>query len=129
MLLLTRTNLDVPKHKGLTMFILPMDTPGITVEPVHTMGTERTNATFYDDVRDRRRVALGEVDGGWKVMGVALVVRAGRDGRHRGRDAAAAPLPRVGRRMSSATALARSTTRSSASGWSASPSTTRSPRC
>ena len=42
LILLTRTDTEVPKHKGLTMFLLPMDTPGITVEPVHTMGTERT---------------------------------------------------------------------------------------
>jgi alkylation response protein AidB-like acyl-CoA dehydrogenase len=76
-LLLTRTNPDVPKHKGLTMFLVPMDTPGITVEPVHTMGTERTNATFYDDVRVSDRWRLGEVDGGWKVMGVALAFERG----------------------------------------------------
>src|SRR5205085_7229465 len=50
-ILLTRTNTDVPKHKGLTMFVLPMSTPGISVDPVPTMSDERTNATFYDDVR------------------------------------------------------------------------------
>ena len=49
--LLTRTNPDVPKHKGLTMFLVPMDTPGIEITPVHTMGGERTNITFYSDVR------------------------------------------------------------------------------
>ena len=76
-LLLTRTNLDVPKHKGLTMFMLPMDTPGISVEPVHTMGTERTNATFYDDVRIGDEWRIGDVDGGWKVMGVALSFERG----------------------------------------------------
>jgi alkylation response protein AidB-like acyl-CoA dehydrogenase len=76
-LLLTRTNLDVPKHKGLTMFLVPMDTPGITVEPVHTMGTERTNATFYDDVRVGDEWRVGEVDGGWQVMGVALAFERG----------------------------------------------------
>ena len=76
-LLLTRTNLDVPKHKGLTMFILPMDTPGITFDAVHTMGTERTNATFYDDVRIGDEWRIGDVDGGWKVMGVALAFERG----------------------------------------------------
>ena len=76
-LLLTRTNLDVPKHKGLTMFILPMDTPGITFDAVHTMGTERTNATFYDDVRVGDEWRIGEVDGGWRVMGVALAFERG----------------------------------------------------
>ena len=77
LLLLTRTNLDVPKHKGLTMFMLPMDTPGITVEPVPTMGTERTNATFYDNVRIGHEWLLGEVDQGWRVMGVALAFERG----------------------------------------------------
>ena len=77
LILLTRTDSDVPKHKGLTMFILPMDTPGITVEPVHTMGTERTNATFYDDVRVGNEAVLGEVNGGWHVMTVALALERG----------------------------------------------------
>jgi alkylation response protein AidB-like acyl-CoA dehydrogenase len=59
------------------MFVLPMDTPGISLEPVHTMGTERTNATFYDDVRVGDEWRIGEVDGGWKVMGVALAFERG----------------------------------------------------
>ena len=77
LILLTRTDPEAPKHKGLTMFILPMDTPGITVEPVPTMGTERTNATFYDNVRVGDEWVLGEVNGGWKVMGVALAFERG----------------------------------------------------
>ncbi|HEX7096586.1 MAG TPA: acyl-CoA dehydrogenase family protein [Acidimicrobiales bacterium] len=77
LILLTRTDPEAPKHKGLTMFILPMDTPGITVEPVLTMGTERTNATFYDNVRVGDEWVLGEVNGGWKVMGVALAFERG----------------------------------------------------
>ncbi|NLV55415.1 MAG: acyl-CoA dehydrogenase [Acidimicrobiales bacterium] len=71
--LLTRTNTEVAKHKGLTMFVVPMDTPGIEVTPVHTMGGERTNITWYDDVRVPDRYRVGEVDGGWKVMMTALV--------------------------------------------------------
>ena len=77
LILLTRTNPDVPKHKGLTMFIMPMDTPGITVEPVPTMGTERTNATFYDNVRVGDEWVLGAVDEGWRTMGVALAFERG----------------------------------------------------
>lgn len=77
LILLTRTDPDVPKHKGLTMFILPMDTPGITVEPVPTMATERTNATFYDDVRVGDEAVLGEVNAGWSVMTVALSLERG----------------------------------------------------
>ena len=76
-ILLTRTNPDVPRHKGLTMFLVPMDTPGIEVQPVPTMATERTNATFYDDVRVGNEWRLGEVDGGWAVMGVALAFERG----------------------------------------------------
>jgi alkylation response protein AidB-like acyl-CoA dehydrogenase len=71
--LLTRTNTEVAKHKGLTMFVVPMDTPGISFTPVHTMGGERTNITYYDDVRVDDRYRVGEVDGGWKVMMTALV--------------------------------------------------------
>lgn len=71
--LLTRTNTEVAKHKGLTMFVVPMDTPGISITPVHTMGGERTNITYYDDVRIHDRYRVGEVDGGWRVMMTALV--------------------------------------------------------
>ena len=76
-LLLTRTNPDVPRHHGLTMFVVPMDTPGIEIHPVPTMASERTNATFYDDVRVADEWRLGEVDGGWAVMGVALAFERG----------------------------------------------------
>jgi alkylation response protein AidB-like acyl-CoA dehydrogenase len=77
LILLTRTDTEVPKHKGLTMFILPMDTPGISFERVPTMGTEKTNATFYDNVRVGDEWVLGDVNGGWRVMGVALAFERG----------------------------------------------------
>ncbi len=76
-LLLTRTNPDVPKHKGLTFFIVPLDTPGIEIQPVHTMGTERSNATFYDNVRIEDKWRIGEVDGGWAVMKAGLKFERG----------------------------------------------------
>jgi len=76
-ILLTRTDPDVPKHKGLTMFLVPMDTPGIEVQPVPTMASERTNATFYDEVRIGDEWRLGDVNGGWSVMGVALAFERG----------------------------------------------------
>ncbi|MCU1372686.1 MAG: acyl-CoA dehydrogenase protein [Ilumatobacteraceae bacterium] len=71
--LLTRTNTEVAKHKGLTMFVIPMDDPAITFTPVHTMGGERTNITYYDDLKVDDKYRVGEVDGGWKVMMTALV--------------------------------------------------------
>ena len=76
-ILLARTDPDLPRHKGLTMFLIPMDTPGIRVDAVHTMATERTNATFYDDVRVGDDCVLGEVNGGWHVMSVALSYERG----------------------------------------------------
>jgi alkylation response protein AidB-like acyl-CoA dehydrogenase len=71
--LLTRTSPDKPKHKGLTMFLVPMHTPGIEVTPVHTLGGERTNITFYTDVRVPDSCRVGDVDAGWSVMNAALV--------------------------------------------------------
>jgi alkylation response protein AidB-like acyl-CoA dehydrogenase len=76
-LMLCRTNPDVPKHKGLTMFIVPLDAPGVSVQPVHTFQDERTNVTFYDGVRIPDSYRLGEVDGGVKVMSASLAIEHG----------------------------------------------------
>ncbi|MBV1894696.1 MAG: acyl-CoA dehydrogenase family protein [Ilumatobacteraceae bacterium] len=75
--MLTRTNHDVPKHKGLTMFLVPMDAEGIEIQPVHTMGGERTNITFYNDVKVPDALRVGDVDAGWGVMRVALTFERG----------------------------------------------------
>ncbi|WP_373077710.1 acyl-CoA dehydrogenase family protein [Zhongshania sp.] len=76
-LLLTRTNTDVAKHKGLTMFVVPLKTDGIEIHPVYTFQDERTNATFYDNVRIPDKYRLGPVDGGVKVMAAALALEHG----------------------------------------------------
>ena len=76
-LMLTRTNPDVPKHKGLTMFIVPLKSPGVTIQPVHTFQDERTNITYYDGVRIKDSYRLGEVDEGVKVMASALELEHG----------------------------------------------------
>jgi alkylation response protein AidB-like acyl-CoA dehydrogenase len=55
------------------MFLVPMDSPGIEITPVHTLGGERTNITFYTDVRVPDSCRVGEVDAGWSVMNAALV--------------------------------------------------------
>ena len=70
--LLTRTNRDVPKHKGLTMFLVPLDQPGVEVQAVYTLSGERTNIVFYSDVRVADRWRLGAVDKGWEVITVSL---------------------------------------------------------
>ena len=70
--ILTRTNTEVKKHRGLTMFLVPMTTPGITVSEVRTLGGERTNITSYQDVRVPDTARVGTVDGGWAVVASAL---------------------------------------------------------
>jgi alkylation response protein AidB-like acyl-CoA dehydrogenase len=76
-LLLTRTNPDVAKHRGLTMFIVPLKAAGVTVQPVFTFQDERTNITYYDGVRIPDSYRLGEVDGGIKVMAASLELEHG----------------------------------------------------
>jgi alkylation response protein AidB-like acyl-CoA dehydrogenase len=70
---LARTSPDKPKHKGMTMFLVPTDADGVSVTPVHTLGGERTNITWYDGVRVPDSHRVGEVDAGWSVMHAALV--------------------------------------------------------
>lgn len=76
-ILLTRTDPDAAKHRGLTMFIVPLDTPGIDIHPVRTMGPERTNATFFTEVTIGDEWRLGGVGEGWKVMTTALAFERG----------------------------------------------------
>jgi alkylation response protein AidB-like acyl-CoA dehydrogenase len=76
-LMLTRTNPDVPKHKGLTMFMVPLKSEGITIQPVYTFQDERTNITFYDNVKIPDSWRLGEVDGGVRTMAAALELEHG----------------------------------------------------
>lgn len=71
-LMLCRTTVDGPKHKGLTMFVLPMNAAGITVQGVNTFQDENTNITFYDGVRVPDTWRLGEVDQGVRTMSAAL---------------------------------------------------------
>jgi alkylation response protein AidB-like acyl-CoA dehydrogenase len=75
--LLARTDKDAPKHKGLTMFLVPLDHPGVEIQPVHTFMDERTNATFYSDVRISDDFRVGDVNGGTKVMAAALTLEQG----------------------------------------------------
>ena len=48
--LAVRTDPDSPKHRGISMFLVPTDSPGFKISPITTLGGVRTNATFYDDV-------------------------------------------------------------------------------
>ena len=76
-LLLARTDPDVPKHKGLTMFIVPLKSSSVEIQPVFTFQDERTNITYYDGVKIPDSYRLGEVNGGVKVMAGALELEHG----------------------------------------------------
>ena len=66
-ILLARTG-GGPRHKGITYFLLPMDSPGITVRPLaHMLGEAEFNEVFLDDVFIPDELVVGEVDGGWRV--------------------------------------------------------------
>jgi 3-oxocholest-4-en-26-oyl-CoA dehydrogenase alpha subunit len=70
--LLTRSQPGSVGPRGLTMLLVPLDSPGIEIQPVHTMGHERTNIVFYNDVRVADANRIGEADEGFAVMRAAL---------------------------------------------------------
>jgi alkylation response protein AidB-like acyl-CoA dehydrogenase len=71
-LLLARTDADVPKHKGLTMFIVPMDASGVTIRGLRQIsGEAEFNEVFFDDVSLDQDAVVGGVGNGW---GTALTV-------------------------------------------------------
>ncbi len=73
-LLLARTDADVPKHKGLTMFVVPMDAVGVTIRPLRQIsGEAHFNEVFFDDVALDEDAAVGAVDGGWGVAMTTLM--------------------------------------------------------
>ena len=75
--LLTNTDPDAPKHKNLTMFLVPLDTPGIDIQAIRTVDGDRTNIVFYSDVRVDDRYRIGAVNGGWGVLRGALDMEHG----------------------------------------------------
>ncbi len=70
--LLTNTDPDAPKHKNLTMFLVPLDTPGVDIQGIRTVDGDRTNIVYYSDVRVDDRYRIGAVNGGWGVLRGAL---------------------------------------------------------
>ena len=70
--LATRTGPDVPSHKGISMFIVDLKSPGISISPLWEMADTRTNEVFYDEVRVPKRYLVGEKNMGWYYMAEAL---------------------------------------------------------
>ena len=82
--LMCRTDPDAPRHRGITILLVPMDAPGITVRPLWTIqsdppapvgttyGMARTNEVFFEDVRVPATTMLGEENQGWYVGAMGL---------------------------------------------------------
>ena len=66
--LITNTDPDAPKHKSLTMFLVPLDSPGVEIQGIRTVDGDRTNIVYYSDVRVDDRYRLGAVNDGWTVV-------------------------------------------------------------
>jgi len=66
--LATRTDPNVAKHKGISMFLVPMDTPGIRVVPMKLQGDHNINYTFFEDVRVPATSLVGGENEGWKII-------------------------------------------------------------
>lgn len=63
-----RTDPDLPRHKGLSMILVPADADGFSYTPVHTVAGVSTSATYYEDVRVPASNLVGELNGGWSLM-------------------------------------------------------------
>jgi alkylation response protein AidB-like acyl-CoA dehydrogenase len=63
-----RTDPDLPRHKGLSMILVPADSEGFSYTPVHTVAGVSTSATYYEDVRVPAGNLVGELNGGWPLM-------------------------------------------------------------
>lgn len=70
--LFARTDAGAGRYGGFTTFVFGMDSPGVRIDPIWTVSTERSNATFYDDVRVGPEAVLGEPDQGWQVLATML---------------------------------------------------------
>jgi alkylation response protein AidB-like acyl-CoA dehydrogenase len=70
--LAARTDIDAPKHRGISMFLVPVKSEGITVTPIWTMAGYRTNEVYFEDVRIPATALVGEENRGWYYAAHAL---------------------------------------------------------
>jgi 3-oxocholest-4-en-26-oyl-CoA dehydrogenase alpha subunit len=118
--LITRTDPELPKHRGLTMFLVPLASQGVEIQAIRTYGGERTNIVYYSDARISDRYRLGGVNDGWSVLHGPLdeehgVGRDGASGRLGDLSIGTSFLQTLGRAIDSAVAWACTTTRADGS--------------
>lgn len=95
-ILIARTDPDLPKHRGITMFVLDMHQPGVTVRPLVQMtGVAEFNEVFLDEARIPHDRVVGEVNGGWP-LAVSLLAHE-RSTLGRGTTTAADGVSKAGR--------------------------------
>jgi 3-oxocholest-4-en-26-oyl-CoA dehydrogenase alpha subunit len=70
--LAARTDPEAPKHKGISIILVPTSTRGFSVTPIRTLGGERINATYYQDVRVPLANTVGPIDAGWTLITAQL---------------------------------------------------------
>ncbi|MFD7430420.1 acyl-CoA dehydrogenase family protein [Streptomyces sp. NPDC059818] len=70
--LAARTDPDVPKHRGISILIVPTTDAGFSWSPIRTVGGMVVTATYYSDVRVPATDVVGEVDGGWRLITAQL---------------------------------------------------------
>jgi alkylation response protein AidB-like acyl-CoA dehydrogenase len=71
-LVVCRTDRDAPKHKGISMFLVPADAPGVEIRPIPTMGAREVNDIFLTDVQLPPGALLGAENGGWAQLMAGL---------------------------------------------------------
>ncbi|QDQ91365.1 acyl-CoA dehydrogenase [Rhodococcus sp. WB9] len=67
-----RTDADAPKHKGISILIVPTDDPGFGWSPIHTVGGLTVTSTYYTGIRVGDQDVVGDVDGGWQLITAQL---------------------------------------------------------
>jgi len=70
--LAARTDPNAPKHKGITMFIVPATAKGFSASLIHTLGGSATAMSYYENVRVPEDAVVGGVNGGWKLITTQL---------------------------------------------------------
>ncbi len=77
-ILLVRTDIDAPKHRGISYLLVDMQSPGVTVRPLKQItGNSEFNETFFDNVRVPKQNLIGEMNEGWRIAMTTLTYERG----------------------------------------------------